>query len=315
MKVLITGASGYIGRYLVDELIEHGHEVKTLTRQSSLKIKDVEIVCGDILKPESFLFALDGVDDVFHNAAYVVDWGKKDEIYRTNVEGTRNIAEARKKKGVDKIIYTSSAGVYGFPNIDDEITEESPKNPLNMYQKSKLDGEDVLKKYEDMNISVIRPPLALGGTGMAGKIILEKIEQGKMTYVGSGDQSISLVHPNDVVQCLRLALENDGKHDTFNVVSFICTIKELFDEIANQLGVDPPKKRLSYIIAYCAAFFAELFATKEPSLTRFRVKSLGTTRKISCERTKKEIWYEPKYDLQSTVKDMVSWYKKYTQNM
>jgi len=315
MKVLITGASGYIGRYLVDELIEHGHEVKTLTRQSSLKIKDVEIVCGDILKPESLLFAFDGVDAVFHNAAYVLDWGKKKEIYRSNVEGTRNIAETCKKKGVDKIIYTSSAGVYGFPNIDDYITEESPKNPLNTYQKSKLDGESVLKKFEDMNISIIRPPLILGGAGTAGKIILEKIEQGKMTYVGRGDHYISLVHPNDVVQCLRLALENDGKHDTFNVVSFICTIKELFDEIAYQLGVDPPKKRVSYIIAYCAAFFAELFATKEPSLTKFRVKSFGTTRKISCERAKKEIWYKPKYDLQSTVKDMVSWYKKYIQNM
>ena len=148
-----------------------------------------------------------------------------------------------------------------------------------------------MKKYKDMNISVIRPPLILGGEGKAGKIILEKIEQGKMAYVGGGDQYISLVHPNDVVQCLRLALENDGTHDTFNVVSFICTIKELFDEIAYQLGVDPPKKHVSYIIAYCAAFFAELFATNEPSLTRFRVNSFGTTRKISCERAKKEIGY------------------------
>ena len=315
MKALITRASGYIGRYLVDDLIEHGHEVKALTRQSSLKIKDVEIFCGGILKPKSLLFALDGVDAVLHNAAYAVDWGKKDEIYKSNVEGTENIAEACKKKGVDKIIYTSSAGVYGFPNIDDEITEEFPKNPLNTYQKSKLDGDNILKKYKDMNISVIRPPLILDGEGKAGKIILEKIEQGKMAYVGGGDQYISLVHPNDVVQCLRLALENDGKHDTFNVVSFICTIKKLFDEIANQLGVDPPKKHVSYIIAYCVAFFAELFAINEPYLTRFRVNSFGTTRKISCERAKKEIGYEPKYGLQSTVKDMVSWYKKYTQNM
>ena len=77
MKVLITGASGYIGRYLVYELIEHGHEVKALTRQSSLKIKDVEIFCGGILKPKSLLFALDRVDAVLHNAAYALDWGVK----------------------------------------------------------------------------------------------------------------------------------------------------------------------------------------------------------------------------------------------
>ena len=315
MKVLVTGASGYIGKYLLDELVEHGYEVKALTRQPSLKIKDVEIVRGDIIKPESLLSALDGVDAVFHNAAYAVDWGKKSEFYRPNVEGTKNIAEACKKKGVDKIIYTSSAGVYGFPNINDEITEKSPKNPLNAYQISKLDGENVLKRYKNMDISIIRPSLVLGGDGRAGNIILEKIEQGKMTYIGSGSQYISLVHPNDVAQCLRLALENNGRHDIFNVVSFVCTIKELFDEIANQLGAGSPKKHISYAIAYSAAFFAEIFATKEPSLTRFRVKSLGTTRKISCERAKREIGYKPKYDLQSTVEDMVSWYKQHTQNM
>ena len=77
IKVLITGASGYIGRYLVDELIEHEHELMALMRQLSLKIKDVEIVYGDILKPESLLFALDGVNVVLHNTAYIVDWGVK----------------------------------------------------------------------------------------------------------------------------------------------------------------------------------------------------------------------------------------------
>ena len=311
MRVLVTGASGYVGKYLLDQLVKHKYEVKALTRQSSLKIKDVEIIRGDIIKPESFNSALDGVDAVFHNAAYVKDWGKKSEFYKNNIEGTKNIAEACNEKGVEKIIYTSSAGVYGFPNIKDEITENFPKNPLNAYQMSKLEGENILKQYTNIENSNIRPPLILGGDGHTGKVIMEKIEQGKMTYVGSGNQYISLVHPNDVSQCLRLALENDGKSNIFNVVSFVCTIKELFDEIAHQLGVESPKKHISYTLAYCVAFFKEIFVTKDPSLTRFRVKSLGTTRKISCERAKKELGYKAKYDLQSTVEDMVSWYKQY----
>ncbi len=315
MKVFVTGGSGYIGKYLLEQLVEHGHEIKALTRQSSIKVKDVENINGDILKPESFISALDEVDAVFHNAAYVMDWGKKSDFYKINIEGTKNIAEACNEKGVGKIIYTSSAGVYGFPNIKEEITENFPKDPLNAYQMSKLKGENVLKKYKNIEISTIRPPLILGGNGHTGKVIMEKIEQGKMTYVGSGNHYISLVHPNDVSQCLRLALENNEESNIFNVVSFVCTIKELFDEIAHQLGVESPKKHISYSLAYFVAYFKEIFATKDPSLTRFRVKSLGTTRKISCDKAKKELGYKAKYDLPSTVKDMVSCYKQNKQNM
>ena len=315
MRVFVTGASGYIGKYLLDQLVEHGHEIKALTRQSSIKVKDVENINGDLLKPESFNSALNGVDAVFHNAAYVKDWGKKSEFYRNNIEGTKNIAEACNEKGVEKIIYTSSAGVYGFPNINDEIKENFPKNPLITYQKSKLDGENILKQYTNIENSNIRPPLILGGDGHTGKVIMEKIEQGKMTYVGSGNQYISLVHPSDVSQCLRLALKNNRRFNNYNVVSFVCTVKELFDEIAKQLGVESPKKHISYNLAYCVAFFKEIFATRDPSLTRFRVKSLGTTRKISCEKAKKELGYKTKFDLQSTVEDMVSWYKHYKKNM
>lgn len=310
MNVLVTGASGFIGRYLVDDLVKHGYHVKALTRQFSLKIKGAEVVRGDITQPEQFLSAFDNVEAVFHNAAYATDYGKKSEIYKSNIEGTINVAEACIEKGIKRIIYTGTAGVYGFPNTNEEITEKSAKKPLNTYHKSKLEGEKILRNYKDLSVSVIRPPLVLGAGGKGTKVILERIKKGDMIYIGTGDQYISLVHPKDVAQCLRLALENDKREDTFNVVSFICKIKELFNEIAVQLDVGLPNKNVSYSLAYVAAFFSEIFATKEPSLTRFRVKSLGTTRRVSCDKAKKELGYEPKFNLQSTASDMVSWYRK-----
>lgn len=310
MNVLITGASGYIGRYLVEELIKHGHKIKALTRKQSLKIKGTETIYGDITKPESFINKLDGLDSLIHNAAYAMDWGKKNDIYRINIGGTKNIAETCKTKEIFKIIYTSSAGIYGFPNNENIISENSPINPFNIYHKSKLEGEKIFKKYEDFNISIVRPPLVLGGGGKAEKIILDKIEQKKMRYIGNGNQCISIVHPKDVAQCLRLALENDTNDSIFNVVSFICTIKQLFEEIAYQLGIEPPRKHIQYNHAYVAAFFSELFSIKQPSITRFRVRSFGTTRKISCKRAKEELGYIPKYDLQTTVEDIVSMFKK-----
>ena len=85
MNVLVTGASGFIGRHLVDDLINHGHYVKALTRQSSLKIKGAKVVFGDITKPEQFLSSLENVEAVLHNAAYVIEYGKKSDIYKISL--------------------------------------------------------------------------------------------------------------------------------------------------------------------------------------------------------------------------------------
>jgi nucleoside-diphosphate-sugar epimerase len=309
MNVLVTGASGFIGQYLIDELIKNDYHLKILTRQPSLKIKNVEVVIGDITKPDRFLSSFNNVDAVFHNAAYATDFGRKSEIYKTNINGTKNVANVCEKIGIRRIIYTSTAGIYGFPNTNEEVTEKSLKKPFNTYHKSKLEGERILKNKKSLSVSIVRPTLVLGAGGKSAKIILDKIQQRKMVYIETGDQYISLVHPKDVAQCLRLSLENDKKGEAFNVVSFICKIKELFNEIATQMNVDPPSKNVSYQIAYIAAFFSEIFSNNKPSLTRFRVKSLGTTRRVSCDRAIKELRYEPKFDLQSTVKDIVSWYK------
>ncbi|HEC94801.1 MAG TPA: NAD-dependent epimerase/dehydratase family protein [Thermoplasmatales archaeon] len=309
MNVLVTGGSGFIGRYLVDELVENGYKVKILTRQSSLKIKRAKVVHGDITEPDTLSHAFEDVDAVFHNAAYAMDWGKKSIIYRVNVEGTRNVAEMCMKKSIERIVYTSSAGVYGFPNTEEWITEDSPKKPLNAYQRSKLEAEKVLRGYKSLHISIVRPPLVFGAGAKATTIVLSRMEQGKMSYIGGGDNKISIVHPADVVQCLRLALERDKKGEEFNVVSFICSIKDFFESLAAEMNIKSPEKRIPYPVAYVAAVFAELFS-KNPSLTRFRVKSLGTTRRVSCEKAKKTLGYKPSYDLKSTVKDMVSWYSK-----
>ena len=309
MKVLVTGGSGFIGSYLLDELVENGYKVSVLTRQPSLKIKDVRVFQGDIVKPEPLFPVFKDVDAVFHNAAYAMDWGKKSLIYRVNVEGTRNVAELCRENGVKRIVYTSSAGVYGFPNTDEWIDEGSSKKPLNAYQKSKLEAEKVLRQYDDLHVSIIRPPLVFGAGAKATTIVLSRLEQGKMMYIGRGDNKISIVHPADVAQCLRLALEKDEDGEEFNVVSFITTIKEFFERLAAEMDVRAPEKHVPYLVAYIAAFFNEFF-TKEPSLTRFRVKSLGTTRRVSCEKAKKTLGYKPRYDLKSTVADMVSWYSK-----
>jgi len=264
MKVLVTGASGFIGRYIVKDLLNHGYEVRAFVRKK-VEIEGAEIFIGDITKRETIEEALSSIDAVFHNAAYASDYGKKEDFYRVNIEGTKNVANACMKKEIKKMVYTSSAGIYGFPNTNEWITEESPKKPINVYQKTKLLSEDLLQKY-DMPLTIIRPPLVLGAGGKASFLLLSKIEKGKLSYIGSGDNYITIAHAADVAQCLRLAVEKGKDKEAYNVV-------------------------------------------KEPSLTKFRVKSFGTTRRISCEKAKKELGFKAMYDLKATVEDMVRWYK------
>lgn len=308
MRVLVTGASGFIGRYLVKKLAERGYEVFALARRN-FKIEFAEVIRGDITDIESLLPAVSKVDAVFHNAGYADDRGKKRDFYRVNVNGTKNVAEACRMKGVQRIVYTSSAGVYGFPNKKEPLTEESPKKPMNAYHKSKLEGENVLKKYTEMKISVIRPPLVLGAGARAGETILKRIENGKIAYIGNGENFISIAHPIDASSCMIKALEKDEEGDVFNAVSFHCRIRELIEEITREMNIELKEKHIPYSIAYLISIFSEKFSKNEFSLTRYRVKSFGRNRIISFEKAKKKLGYTPEYDLKKTVKEMVEWYK------
>jgi nucleoside-diphosphate-sugar epimerase len=304
MRVLVTGATGFIGRYLINDLIRNYYEVRVLTRQKSYKNKDIDIFLGDVTKEGTIENAFQGIEVVFHNAAYAMDWGIKSEIYNINVNGTRNVANICKKKKIQKLIFTSSAGIYGFPNSIIEINEDFRKNPFNYYHKSKLECEYVLQNYSDLNISIIRPCLVLGAGGDAVKILLKRIERNKMRFIGNGNTYISLVHPNDVVQCLRLAAESI-ENDVFNAVSFVCTVKELIDKITNLMEIEPISKYIPYFVAYLNAFVNEIL-TREPSLTRFRVRSFGTNRIIGNKKAIKKLGFKPKYNLNELAEDIVS---------
>ena len=308
MKILVTGGSGFIGKYLIDELLKYNHEIKILTRKKKLDNQKFEFIKGDITNLKDCLSSSRGVDVVFHNAAYATDFGDKKEIINVNINGTNNISKACIKNGINRVIYTSTAGVYGFPNIKKKIDEKFDINPFNIYHKTKFEGEKKLRENQNLKVSIIRPPLVLGAGGKGTNIIINKIKNGKMIYIGDGEQYISIVHPSDVAKCLRLAFEKDKIGEIFNVVSFYCKIKELFSEISKQLNVNEPTKSIPYYFAYLTALLNEKINIKEPSLTRFRVKSMGTTRFISYEKAKKMIKYEPKYDLKTTVEDMVRYY-------
>ncbi|MBA3556530.1 MAG: SDR family NAD(P)-dependent oxidoreductase, partial [Gemmatimonadales bacterium] len=151
MKVFVTGATGFIGRALSERLIDEGHAVKALARESasisSLEHLDLEIVPGDIRDADVVEKAMDGCEHVYHLAA-ATSWSRtRPEYAAVNVEGTRNVARAAWKAGVRRLVYASTVGVYGSltsPPID----ESTPPRPDSRYRETKLAGEEVVLSWQ-----------------------------------------------------------------------------------------------------------------------------------------------------------------------
>jgi len=311
MNILITGASGFIGSYLVKHLSDHGHNLITITRKKDYDISKTKTITGDITNPKSLEPAFqDTIDAVIHNAAYANDYGKDPRYYQFNVQGTRNIAELCKKYKVNHLLYTSTAGIYGFPNNTIPIKEShgpTPK-PFNAYGATKIESEKVLKEYTTFKKTIFRPPMVFGAGGKPALILLTRIKENKMTYIGRDEKTITVAHPADVGQCFRLALEKQIEGE-FNTVSFTCTIQELVEKSAEKLNVTPPTRHIPFFLAYLTGFFIEKLTRDEPNFTRFRAIKLGTSRIIDGKKAEEILGFKPQYDLDKTVEDMVSWYQ------
>jgi nucleoside-diphosphate-sugar epimerase len=212
MNVLITGASGFIGTYIVKELKDQGHHLIAITRKKDYSIPGTKTYQGDITDPLSLEEAFSKpLDAVIHNAAYANDYGKDPRYYNFNVKGTQNIADLCKKHHIPHLLYTSTAGIYGFPNNTIPIKESDgpTRKAFNAYGKTKIQSEELLKSYTGFKKTIFRPPMVFGAGGKPSLILLQRIQQGKMAYIGRGEKTISVTHPADVAQCFLLALKKN----------------------------------------------------------------------------------------------------------
>lgn len=186
MKVLVTGATGFIGSQLTAELIRRGYQVRVLRRPNSKTLMldglPVEQVYGDVLQPESVRRAVEGCDWVFHVAALASYWrAQREQVYAVNVQGTRIVMDACLRAGVGRVVHTSSAAAIGVPRNGRPADEENPFDPLSAsfaYADSKYRAEEVVRKAVAAGLdAVIVNPAAVIGPGdhnlITGSIIVE----------------------------------------------------------------------------------------------------------------------------------------------
>jgi nucleoside-diphosphate-sugar epimerase len=320
MRALVTGGTGFIGSHLVDELLQQNYQVHVLRRQTSnmtyLEGKPLQLTVGDLTKPASLIKACQGIDVVFHVAAIPRDWGPKKDFFEVNLKGTKNLLDACVENNVHRFVFMSSAAVYGFPRTEAPITEEHPKKPTAKYGTSKFQAEQLLWDYKtrhNIGVSAIRSPLVTGPRDtMIAPFLINALRQGKLFYIGNGEQRLSISDGRDVAHCLRLAGETDrATGQAYNVKSFESTPKQLMELLAEKLQVPAPQVHRPYHQAYFLAFFIEnlwmLRKQQNPPITRHKVKILGHTRVLDITKAEQELKYRPRYTITSTINDVVGW--------
>ena len=239
MKILVTGGAGFIGSHIAEYLVQRGDDVTVLDnlitggKENLKKISDkINFVNGDIRDHKLLEKLVTDTTGVFHEAALASvqqSFSMKDEYNDVNVSGTENIFKLAKEYGF-KIVYASSSSVYGNPKKI-PVKEDDERKPINPYAKTKLDGEDLAKKYSEIGVKVIglRYFNVFGkrqSKEYAGviKLFLQRIQQKKSPKInGDGLQTRDFVHIDDVVKANVMAMDSDVNHRFFNVGSGLPT--------------------------------------------------------------------------------------------
>ncbi|MFA5382894.1 MAG: NAD-dependent epimerase/dehydratase family protein [Candidatus Micrarchaeia archaeon] len=319
MNILVTGASGHLGKYLIEDLTErYMIRALLLSPDETSKIENynnIEIVYGDLTDPITIEGITKDIDVVIHLAAVIDYIAPENTLYKVNYEGTKNVIRECAKTGVKKFIYISSTAVYGKNLPKEAINEDFPLKPNNAYGKSKMLAEQELLKFkEKMNVIILRLSMLYGkGFDKGYFYILRAIEKKEMKMIGNGENHIPLLHVKDAVEAIKLSLENKTQSGSvYNVANQnSITQKELLTIAANELNVDPPTSTFPIFLVKTLASFeliGSYLTTKEPKLLNEYIDKISADRQFSIHKIEMDLGFFPKVNIKEGMKEMVEYY-------
>ncbi len=263
MPTFLTGATGFLGSHVARVLSEQGANLRLLVRPTSnlknLEGLKAETATGDLRDPASLEKAMSGCDTVFHVAADYRLWLRDpNEMYRSNVEGTRAILEAACKNGVENVVYTSSVATIGFTRNGRPADEDSPVSLADMighYKRSKFMAEQIALQAgrSGLRVVTVNPTTPIGEQDVkptpTGRIVVDFLKGKFPAYVDTG---LNLV---DVRECARghvAALEKGKSGERYILGGENLTLKQILDKLGKISGLPSPKIKLPYFVAYIA---------------------------------------------------------------
>ncbi len=325
MKVLVTGATGFVGSAVALKLVEAGHEVRLLVRPSSdlrnLEGMDAARVAGDLTDPVSLKTAVKGCEALFHVAADYRLWvPNPEEIYRVNVEGTENILKAALDAGVTRICYTSSVATLGLNSDGSPADEDTPVDIDQMighYKRSKFLAEQKvmeLVREHDAPAVIVNPSTPVGPRDIkptpTGRMVLDAASGKMPAYVDTG---LNFAHVDDVAQGHLLAFERGRIGRRYILGGENMTLKEFLAAVAATVGRRPPRIRLPHglvmPVAVVSEWWCRIAGRGEPLATVDGVRLARKKMFFSCKRACRELGYKSR-PVEEAVRDAVLWFRE-----
>ena len=322
MKALVTGATGFVGAAVARALLREQWQVRVLARRGSdrrnLKNLDVEIFEGDLADLSSLQRAAQGCGALFHVAAdYRLGARDPAELYRANVDGTRNILSAAQHAGVQRIVYTSSVATIGIPSDGTPGDEGSPNSLENMighYKRSKYLAEEVVREAAQGGIAVVivSPSTPVGPGDLkptpTGQLVLDAAAGRMPAYVDTG---LNIVHVDDVAAGHLLAYERGNAGERYILGGEDMSLREILEVIARLEGRNPPRVRLPYGVVLPLAYLAEGFAKLSGRSGRITLEGVRMSRKkmfFSSAKAARELGYRWRPPVQA-FEDAIRWFR------
>jgi len=318
---VVTGANGFVGSHLIDNLLNKGWKVRCIVRKSSnlkwLDKKNIEIYdCG--------LFDKDGLRKAFKDANYifhvagVVKSKTKEGYFTGNVETTRNLLEValENTSSIKKFLVVSSQTVTGPSTKDKPVDEKSVCNPITTYGRSKLEEEKLVLSYKDrLPITICRAPAVYGERDTEIFIYFKTFNKGLTTTIGFNKKELSLIHAIDLVEGFYLAAISEKSNGQIYFISSekFYTWEEINSITSKVLNKKPIIIKvphfLVYTIAAIAQFFA-MFSSKPATLNIEKAKDI-TQQFWTCDTSKaiKDLGYRQKISIEEGIKRTCAWYK------
>jgi len=300
---LVTGASGFIGWHVARLLTERGYKVRALVRSSSkLRELEVEPVTGDLRDAESLNRAVAGCELVFHVAADYRLWTRdSNELYRSNVEGTRNVLEAARRHGIERVVYTSTVGCIGVPQggVGDETVPVTLEEMSGAYKRSKFLAERVAMEFaaSGFPVVVVNPTAPVGDHDVkptpTGKIVLDFLKGAMPAFIDTG---LNLVDVKDTAEAHLLASKRGRPGERYVVGSENLTLAEILGKLARITGKEAPRVKLPYAVAYAAGVVTTGWARVTGHPPRAPLDAVRMAKKkmfVSHEKAARELGYQP----------------------
>jgi dihydroflavonol-4-reductase len=323
MKILVTGADGFVGSNLVRELLKRNHEVVAFIQKGlnpvTLEGLPISFCYGDLLDPDSIRVAMQGCEGLVHSAAHLGVWPYHSDIQRkVNVDGTRHVMELALELGVRRIVFVGTANSYGYGNRQSPGDETRPYSSGHYglgYMDTKREAQDlVLKMVKEQGLpaAIVNPTFMFGpfATRTGANLMIDNILHGKLAGYTPGGRNYVAV--KDVCVGIANALEKATPGSCYLLGNQNLNYREIFNLIAEVLNVLPPKRAIPGFVVLAFGAIATTIARltgKAPKIS-YRMCRISIDENFyTAEKAQRELGL-PQTPIKVAVEETVAWLRE-----